>query len=92
MYAADEPGSCPSIAPEKLLRAMLLQVFHSARSKRMLMEQIQASYLFYWLVGLSMDAQIWVLTVFSKNRGRLIKYDAMVAFFNEVLAIAERNQ
>ena len=92
MYADDVLGGRPSIAPEKLLRAMLLQVLHSVRSERMLMEQIQYNMLYRWFVGLSMDADVWVPTVFSKNRDRLIKHDAVVAFFNEVLAIADRNR
>jgi IS5 family transposase len=71
---------------------MLLQVLHSVRSERMLMEQIQYNMLYRWFVGLPMDAEVWVPTVFSKNRERLIKHDAVVAFFNEVLAIAERNR
>ena len=92
MYADDVLGGRPSIAPEKLLRAMLLQVLHSVRSERMLMEQIHYNMLYRWFVGLPMDAEVWVPTVFSKNRERLIKHDAVVAFFNEVLAIAERNR
>jgi transposase len=92
MYAADVRGGRPSIAPEKLLRAMLLQVFHSIRSERMLMEQIHYNMLYRWFVGVAMDDQVWVPTVFSKNRERLIKHDAVVAFFNEVLVIADRNQ
>jgi transposase len=84
MYAADVRGGRPSIAPEKLLRAMLLQVFHSIRSERMLMEQIHYNMLYRWFVGVAMDDQVWVPTVFSKNRERLIKHDAVVAFFNEV--------
>ena len=92
MYAADVRGGRPSIAPEKLLRAMLLQVFHSIRSERMLMEQIQYNMLYRWFVGVAMDDQVWVPTVFSKNRERFIKHDAVVAFFNEVLAIADRNR
>ena len=92
MYADDVLGGRPSIAPEKLLRAMLLQVLHSVRSERMLMEQIHYNMLYRWFVGLPMDAEVWVPTVFSKNRERLIKHDTVVAFFNEVLAIAERNR
>ena len=89
MYAEDERGGRPSIAPEKLLRAMLLQVFFSVRSERQLMEQIQYNLLFRWFVGLAMDDAVWVPTVFSKNRERLIEHDAVVALFNEVLAEAE---
>jgi transposase len=68
MYAADFKGGCPSIAPEKLLRAMLPQVFYSIRSERMLMEQTQYNLLFRWFIGLSMDDSVWVPTVFTKNR------------------------
>jgi transposase len=72
MYAADIKGGRPSIAPEKLLRAMLLQIFYSIRSERMLMEQTQYNLLFRWFIGLSMDDTVWVPTVFTKNRERLI--------------------
>lgn len=90
MYADEARGGRPSIAPEKLLRAMLLQVFYSVRSERQLMEQIQYNLLFRWFVGLAMDDTVWVPTVFSKNRDRLIEHDAVVALFNEVLAQADR--
>lgn len=90
MYADGARGGRPSIAPEKLLRAMLLQVFYSIRSERQLMEQIQYNLLFRWFVGLSMDDAVWVPTVFSKNRERLIGHDVVVALFNEVLAQADR--
>jgi transposase len=92
MYAADIKGGRPSIAPEKLLRAMLLQVFYSIRSERMLMEQTQYNLLFRWFIGLSMDDSVWVPTVFTKNRERLITHDAVIELFNAVLAIAEKNQ
>jgi transposase len=90
MYEADIKGGRPSIAPEKLLRAMLLQVLYSIRSERQLMEQAQYNLLFRWFIGLSMDDVVWVPTVFSKNRERLIKHDAVIEFFNEVLAIAQK--
>ena len=90
MYADDAKGGRPSIAPEKLLRAMLLQVFYSIRSERQLMEQIQYNLLFRWFVGLAMDDAVWVPTVFSKNRDRLIEHDVIVALFNEVLAQADQ--
>jgi len=90
MYEADVKGGRPSIAPEKLLRAMLLQVLYSIRSERQLMEQTQYNLLFRWFIGLSMDDAVWVPTVFSKNRERLIRHDAIIAFFNEVLEIAEK--
>jgi transposase len=63
----------PSIAPEKLLRALLLQVLYSVRSERMLMEQLDYNMLFRWFVGLSMDDDVWDATTFSKNRERLLK-------------------
>ena len=91
MYAADIKGGRPSIAPEKLLRAMLLQIFYSIRSERMLMEQTQYNLLFRWFIGLSMDDTVWVPTVFTKNRERLIAHDAVIELFNEVLAIARQN-
>jgi transposase len=91
MYSADIQGGRPSIAPEKLLRAMLLQVFYSIRSERMLMEQTQYNLLFRWFIGLSMDDSVWVPTVFTKNRERLIAHDAVIELFNEVLAIANKN-
>ena len=91
MYAADIKGGRPSIAPEKLLRAMLLQIFYSIRSERMLMEQTQYNLLFRWFIGLSMDDTVLVPTVFTKNRERLIAHDAVIELFNEVLAIASKN-
>jgi transposase len=89
MYEADIKGGRPSIAPEKLLRAMLLQVFYSIRSERQLMEQTQYNLLFRWFIGLAMDDAVWVPTVFSKNRERLIKHDAVIALFNLVLQQAQ---
>ena len=89
MYEADTKGGRPSVAPEKLLRAMLLQVRYSVRSERQLMEQVQYNLLFRWFIGLSMDDVVWVPTVFTKNRERLIKHDAVIEFFNEVVAIAQ---
>jgi transposase len=90
MYEADIKGGRPSSAPEKLLRAMLLQVLYSVRSERQLMEQIQYNLLLRWFIGLSMDDAVWGPTVFTKNRERLVKHDAIIEFFNEVLAIAEK--
>src|SRR6202008_1064493 len=63
----------PSIAPEKLLRALLLQILYRVRSERLLMEQLQYNLLFRWFVGLNMDEPVWVATVFTKNRDRLQK-------------------
>jgi len=92
MYAEDVKGGRPSIAPEKLLRAMLLQVLYSIRSERQLMEQTEYNLLFRWFIGLSMDDAVWVPTVFSKNRERLIEHDAVVAFFNQVLEQADKKK
>src|SRR3984957_14891455 len=74
-----------SIPPEKLLRALLLQVFYTVRSERMLMEQLEYNLLFRWFVGLNMDEQVWVATVFSKNRDRLMEGDIAGKFFDQVL-------
>src|ERR1700694_729078 len=75
----------PSIAPEKLLRALLLQVLYSIRSERLLMEQLEYNLLFRWFVGLDLDDRVWDATVFSKNRERLIRGDIAQAFFEAVL-------
>ena len=90
MYEAEVKGGRPSIAPEKLLRAMLLQVLYSVRSERQLMEQVQYNLLFRWFIGLSMDDAVWVPTVFTKNRERLIKHDAVIKLCNEVVGIAQQ--
>src|SRR5678816_309287 len=78
----------PSIPPEKLLRALLLQVLYTVRSERMLMEQLEYNLLFRWFVGLNMDESVWVPTVFSKNRDRLLEGDIAEKFFAHVLAQA----
>ena len=75
----------PSIAPEKLLRALLLQVLYTIRSERMLMEQLEYNLLFRWFVGLNVDEPVWVATVFSKNRERLLNGDIAEKFFEQVL-------
>ena len=74
----------PSIAPESMLRALLLQVFFSIRSERLLVEQIDYNLLFRWFVGLSMDEAIWNHAVFSKNRDRLLNTETAQRFFAEV--------
>jgi transposase len=79
----------PSIAPEKLLRALLLQALYSVRSERQLMEQLDYNLLFRWFVGLAMDAPIWDVTVFTKNRERLLEGDVAAAFFQAVLGQPE---
>src|SRR6187399_2440846 len=76
----------PSIAPERLLRAMLLQAFYGIRSERQLMERMEFDLLFRWFVGLSIDDPIWDHSVFSKNRDRLLEGDAAAKFLNAVLA------
>ena len=90
MYEADIKGGRPSVPPEKLLRAMLLQVFFSVRSERQLMEQIRYNMLFRWFIGLAIDDAVWVPTVFSKNRERLIAHDAVIELFNLIVAEAEQ--
>jgi len=79
----------PSIAPEKLLRALLLQVLYTVRSERLLMEQLDYNLLFRWFVGLNMDDAVWDPTVFSKNRDRLLHSDIAALFFQAVLAEAK---
>src|SRR5271154_3698902 len=74
----------PSIAPESILRALLLQVFYSVHSERLLVEQIDYNLLFRWFVGLGMDDAVWEHSVFSKNRGRLLTSDVAQRFFAEV--------
>jgi transposase len=76
----------PSIPPEQLLRALLLQLLYSIRSERLLMEELDYSLLYRWFVGLSLDDAIWDATTFSKNRDRLLAGDVADAFFAEVLA------
>jgi transposase len=78
----------PSIAPEKLLRALLLQILYTVRSERLLMEQLQYNLLFRWFVGLNMDEPVWVATVFTKNRDRLLEGEIAILFFAGVLAQA----
>jgi len=79
------PMGRESIAPEKLLRALLLQAFYSVRSERQLMEQITYNMLFRWFIGLSTDAPVWDVTVFTKNRERLLEGDVARGFFQAVL-------
>src|SRR5215216_1786562 len=82
MYAA---VGRPSIPPEQLLRALLLQALYTVRSERLLMEEIDYSILFRWFVGLGMDEEIWSPTTFSKNRDRLLEGDVAAAFFDAVV-------
>ncbi len=78
----------PSIPPEKLLRALLLQVLYTVRSERQLMEQLDYNLLFRWFVGLNMDEPVWDPTTFTKNRQRLLDGDIAQAFFTRVVAQA----
>ncbi len=80
----------PSIPPEKLLRALLLQVLYTIRSERMLMEQLDYNLLFRWFVGLNMDDLVWDATVFTKNRDRVLGGEVAKVFFEEVLTEARR--
>jgi transposase len=75
----------PSIAPEKLLRTLLLQALYTIRSERLLMEQLEYNLLFRWFVGLNIDDPVWDATVFSKNRDRLLRADVAALFFRAVL-------
>jgi transposase len=79
----------PSIAPEKLLRALLLQALYTIRSERQLIEQIEYNLLFRWFVGLGMDDAVWAPTTFTKNRDRLLDGDIAAAFFDAVLLHAD---
>ncbi len=82
----------PSIAPEKLLRALLLQVLYTIRSERQLMEQLDYNILYRWFVGLDMDDAVWDVTVFTKNRERLLKSEVADGFFDQVLKQARAQQ
>jgi transposase len=83
------PVGRPSIAPERLLRALLLQIFYSLRSERLLMEQLDYNLLFRWFVGMEMDERVWDHAVFSKNRERLLNEEIAEAFFQRVLKLAQ---
>jgi len=86
LYARD---GRPSIPPERLLRALLLQAFYTVRSERQLMEQLDYNLLFRWFVGLSMDDAVWNPTVFCKNRDRLLDGDIAAKFFVAVLNLPQ---
>ncbi len=79
----------PSIPPEYLLRALLLQILYTIRSERQLMEQLDYNLLYRWFVGLNPDDPVWVPTVFTKNRDRLLEGDIAEAFLREVLRLAD---
>jgi transposase len=79
----------PSVPPERLLRALLLQVLYSIRSERQLMEQLDYNLLFRWFVGLEIDEKVWTPTVFTKNRDRLLRGEIHQAFFDAIVEQAE---
>ncbi len=85
MYASE---GRPSIAPEKMLRAQLLQMLYSVRSERLLMEEIDYSMLFRWFVGLNLDEEVWDATTFTKNRDRLLEAEVAKLFLAQVVAQA----
>jgi transposase len=84
------PTGRPSIPPEHLIRALLLQVFFSVRSERLLMEQLSYNLLFRWFVGLNMDDPVWHPTVFTKNRDRFLGTDLAMQMLDKVLAQAKK--
>src|ERR1700693_5464381 len=81
----------PSIPPEKLLRAQLIQMLYSVRGERLLMEEIDYSVLFRWFVGMNLDEPVWDVTVFTKNRNRLLEGDVAREFLGEVVQQAQAN-
>src|SRR6478672_2549913 len=79
----------PSIPPERLLRALLLQAFYTVRSERQLMEQLDYNLLFRWFVGLSIDDAVWDATTFCKNRDRLLDGEVAAKFFVAILNLPQ---
>ena len=82
----------PSIPPEKLLRAQLIQMLYSVRSERLLMEEIDYSMLFRWFVGMNLDEPVWDVTVFTKNRNRLLEGEVAREFLSAVISQARENK
>jgi transposase len=87
MYARE---GRPSIAPEKLLRALVVQMLYSIRSERLLVEEIDYNILFRWFVGLNLDEEVWNATTFTKNRDRLLEADVAKRFLAEVVELARK--
>jgi transposase len=81
-----------SIAPEKLLRALLIQLFFSVRSERQLMEQLRHNLLFRWFIGLAIDDEVRDHSVLSKNRDRLLEHAVVESFFAEVMRLADKRR
>src|SRR5208337_3988219 len=79
----------PSIPPEQLLRALLLQMLYSVRSERLLVEEIDYNILFRWFVGLNLDEEVWDATTFTKNRDRLLEADVAKEFLAKVVELAQ---
>lgn len=90
VYVAEVKGGRPSIAPEKLMRAMMLLVLYSVHRKRQLVEQIHYNLRFRWFVGLAIEDSVWNHSVFSKNCDRLIEHDAVTELFNATVEMAEQ--
>jgi len=82
----------PSIPPERLLRALLLQALYTIRSERLLMEQLNYNLLFRWFVGMDLDEKVWAPTVFTKNRDRLLEGEVAARFFTEVVELARKKR
>ena len=82
----------PSVPPEKLLRALLLQTLYTIRSERQLMEQLDYNLLFRWFVGLGLDDPVWSATTFTKHRDRLLDGNIAAAFFEAILILANRER
>lgn len=82
----------PSIPPEQLMRALLLQILYTIRSERQLMEQLEYNLLYRWFVGVGMNERVWNASVFSKNRDRLLLGDVAAAFFNEIVEQARQQE
>lgn len=86
-----DTGRAP-IAPESLLRAMLIQIFFAVRSERQLMEQVRYNLLYHWFIGLAIDGDVWDHSTFSKNRNRLLEHEVAESFFTEVMTLADKRQ
>jgi len=85
MYESESKGGRPSIAPEKLLRAMLLQVLYSVRSERQLMEQVQYNLLFRWFVGLGLNQKVWSFTALSRDIATLLNEPRAVLLIQKII-------
>src|SRR6516225_3462470 len=87
MYARE---GRPSIAPERRLRALVVQMLYSIRSERLMVEEIDYNILFRWFVGLNLDEEVWDATSFTKNRDRLLEADVAQRFLAEVVGLARK--